>query len=61
MKQFCKWVLAFFHLSDAAVCELSAGRGLFDDFHDYQDDPDAGEPWHFVARQCKRCGKWFYI
>ena len=60
MKKFWKWFLARFHLSETAVCELSADRGPFDDFHDY-DDGIEGLPWHFVLLKCKRCGKEFYI
>ena len=51
-----KWFLAKFHLSDAAVCELSAGRGPWEDYHDYPDDI-IGTPSHFVELTCKRCGK----
>ena len=53
------WFLAFFHLSDTAVCQMSAGRGLCD-FHDYDDDV-VGEPAHFITLCCKRCGKSFTI
>ncbi len=54
------WFLARFHLSDAAVCRMSIGRGPHEDYHDYQDD-EHGQPWHFVLLKCKRCGKGFYI
>lgn len=54
------WVLARFRLSDAAVCEMSRGRGLADDYHDYPDS-DPPEPWHFHTHKCRRCGKEFTI
>ncbi len=60
MKCLWKWFLARFHLSDDAVCELSAGCGLWNDYHDYQDDVQ-GFPDHFVELTCKRCGKQFVI
>lgn len=52
--------LAFSRLSDAAVCEMSIGRGLANDYHDY---PDIAEkyPAHFETLQCCRCGKEFVI
>ncbi len=55
-----KWLLARFRLDMRAVCDLSAGRGLYDDFHDYPDDV-IGTPAHFVEMTCKRCGKRFCI
>ncbi len=57
MKRLWTWLLAFFHLSDDAVCEMSRGDA---DYHDYEDDI-CGQPWHFVTMQCKRCGKQFSI
>lgn len=60
MKRFFLWLLAILHASDYAVCEMSKGRGAFDDYHDYMDD-ECGEPWHFVPMRCRRCGKQFYI
>jgi len=54
------WFLAYFHLSDEAVCQLSVGRNLFDCYHDYHDSAD-GEPWHFTISTCERCGKEFTI
>ena len=53
------WFLAFFHLSDAAVCRLSQGCGLRD-YHDYPDSAH-GIPVHFATLRCKRCGKPFRI
>lgn len=60
MRRFWRWFLAFFRLDMDAVCELSAGRGLYDDYHDYPDDI-FGEPYHFTTLQCVRCGKKFTI
>lgn len=60
MKRFWLWVLAYFHLSDYAVCEMSRGLGLHSDYHDY-DDSEVGEPWHFAELTCRRCGKKFFI
>lgn len=55
-----RWLMAVWRIDLAAVCELSAGRGPHNDFHDYPDD-ETGQPWHFVPLKCKRCGKEFYI
>ena len=53
------WFLARLRLSNVAICEMSRGRNMFNDYHDY---PDAQEgPQHFVVMTCKRCGKEFYI
>ncbi len=60
LKRWYWWFLARFHLSDAAVCDLSRGRGPHDDYHDY-DDTEERQPLHFVLLTCKRCGKTFYI
>ena len=60
MNRFWLWVLARFYLNDNVVCQLSVGRGLHNDYHDYQDSI-AGTPWHFVILRCKRCGKEFVI
>lgn len=60
MRRFWRWFLAYFRLSDAAVCEMSQGRGPYDDYHDYPDSV-VGEPLHFYTHHCKRCGKAFYI
>lgn len=60
MKRLWLWFLARFRLSEKAVCEMSKGRGLFRDFHDYPDDIH-GEPIHFHVMTCKRCGKEFGI
>jgi hypothetical protein len=54
-----KWFLAFFHLSSAAVCEMSVGKGLAD-FHDYCDSYE-NAPMHFHVYECARCGKEFII
>ncbi len=58
-RRLLDWILAFFRLSDRAVCRLSAEPGL-PDYHDYPDS-EAGEPVHFVPLYCSRCGKEFYI
>jgi hypothetical protein len=60
MRRLWRWFLAYFRLSKKAVCEMSQGRGPFDDYHDYPDD-EFGLPAHFVPLVCKRCGKKFYL
>jgi hypothetical protein len=55
-----RWFLARFRLDLGAVCEMSAGRGTRDDYHDYHDSAE-GYPDHFVPLTCKRCGKKFFI
>lgn len=60
IRRFWRWFLARHRLDLDLVCELSKGRGLHDDFHDY-DDNDPPEPWHFYTMKCRRCGKSFYI
>lgn len=59
MNRMLKLVLAYFRLSKSAVCEMSVGRGMFDDFHDYHDS-DMG-PVHFHIHTCARCSKRFCI
>lgn len=51
-------LLATFHLSEYAVCEMSKGKELWNDYHNYHDD-ELGTPAHFVTLKCKRCGKEF--
>ena len=60
MKRFIKWLKAYYRLDLKLVCELSEGRGLWNDYHDY---PDSIEPFphHFYVHICKRCGKRFCI
>lgn len=53
-------ILAMLRLSQRAICEESAGRGEYDDFHDYQDDV-IGVPVHGLTLTCKHCGKGFKI
>ncbi len=60
LRDWWRWWLARTHLSESAVCELSVGRGMHDDYHDYHDSVE-GYPDHFVPLTCKRCGKRFYI
>jgi hypothetical protein len=55
-----RWFLAYFRLNKRIVCELSVGRGEFDDFHDYPDSTTP-VPWHFHRHRCVRCGKRFQI
>jgi hypothetical protein len=55
-----KLFLAHFRLSKRLVCELSAGRERWNDFHDYRDGK-LGYPAHFHVHTCKRCGKEFTI
>ena len=59
MRRLWLWFLARFRLSESAVCEMSAGRGLAD-YHEYEDG-DIGYPDHFVTHRCRRCGKGFTI
>lgn len=49
--------LAFFRVSDYAVCEMSKDMGDVD-YHDY---PDTEQPFHMVHLVCKRCGKRFVM
>ena len=60
LRRLWLWFLARFRLNDQAVCLMSQGRGLFDDYHDYPDD-EAGLPVHFATLRCQRCGKEFAI
>jgi hypothetical protein len=60
MKRYWKLFLAYFRMNQSAVCEMSIGRGEWDDFHDYPDDI-CGLPWHDVRMSCKHCGKRFFI
>ena len=55
-----KWFLAVWHISDKAVCEMSVGKSLWSDFHDYT-DADVKVPMHFYRYTCERCGKEFVI
>ncbi len=59
-KRIWKLFLARFRLSESAICEMSIGKDLFNDYHDYPDDIH-GLPWHFCELTCKRCGKKFVI
>lgn len=54
-----RWFLAWTRIDLDLVCELSREKGYVD-FHDYPDSVE-GEPWHFIALTCKRCGKQFTI
>lgn len=55
-----EWIKAYFRTDLKAVCRLSEGRGLYDDFHDYKDTADK-QPWHMEELECERCGKKFCI
>ena len=59
---WCRRLLAYWRLNSDAICVESAGRGLYDDYHDYPDavDDDLG-PVHFYTYRCRRCGKEFRI
>lgn len=60
MGRLVRILLAYFRLSNAAICEMSIGLDANHDFHDYPDDVDGGA-YHFMPLHCKRCGKRFYI
>ena len=60
MKRIWRLFLAYFRLDDEAICEMSAGRDLHNDFHDYADSV-FDSPLHFVTHRCVRCGKSFTI
>jgi hypothetical protein len=60
MSRWWRLFLAYFRLNKSAVCEMSRGRGLADDFHDYRDDASR-YPAHFHVLTCERCGKRFTI
>lgn len=45
IRTLIKYLLAFCHLSNKAVCEVSSKMGNYD-FHDYGDS-ELEEPWHF--------------
>ena len=62
MRHAWKRFLAYMRWNKSAVCEMSVGKGLHDDYHDYPDgtDDDLG-PVHFYTYTCRRCGKEFTI
>jgi hypothetical protein len=60
MCNFWRRFLAWTRWSKIAVCEMSVGRGMHDDYHDYPDSV-IGAPLHEYEHICKRCGKTFYI
>lgn len=60
LRYFRRWFIAFFHLDGRIVCEMSVGRGDYDDFHDYTDS-QSKYPGHLIAMSCRRCGKTFMI
>jgi hypothetical protein len=60
MARWWKFFLALTRLSSEAVCEMSAGRGLNNDFHNYRDSI-VGQPGNGYTHTCERCGKPFVI
>lgn len=60
MRRLWRWFLAWMRLDLKLVCELSKGRSMWDDYHDYPDTKD-GDPDHFSILKCARCGKSFLI
>lgn len=55
------WFKAYFRLDLKQVCEMSKGKGYFNDYHDYLDAGIDTIPMHGVLYTCERCGKNFYI
>lgn len=55
-----KYILARFRLNKRYVCEMSKGKGIYDDYHDYSDTKDKF-PLHLANLNCERCGKEFRI
>ena len=57
--------LAFFRISDRAICEESIGLGEHNDYHDYPDGVERlmgiDGAMHFYRYTCARCGKRFQI
>jgi hypothetical protein len=60
MARWWKFFLALTRLSSEAVCEMSAGRGLNNDFHNYHDSV-VGQPGNGYTHTCERCGKPFVV
>jgi hypothetical protein len=60
MARWWKFFLALTRLSSEAVCEMSAGRGLNNDFHNYRDSV-VGQPGNGYKHTCERCGKPFVV
>ncbi len=60
MPTWLRRILAYWRLNLDAVCEMSRGKSLIDDYHDYPDST-IGYPAHFYVHTCKRCGKAFTI
>jgi hypothetical protein len=53
--------LAYFRLNQRAICEMSKGRGMHDDYHDYADEDELAPATHEYLYKCRFCGKEFYI
>ena len=60
MPRLWKLFLAWTRWDLGVVCEMSKGRGKYDDFHDYPDSALAG-PVYMYDHICVRCGKVFCI
>jgi hypothetical protein len=60
MARWWRFFLALTRLSSEAVCEMSAGRGLNNDFHNYRDSV-VGQPGNGYTHTCERCGKPFVV
>jgi hypothetical protein len=60
LNNFWQWFLAYYRLDKKAICKMSIGKGLYDDYHDYKDDKDK-YPFHFADLTCERCNKKFRI
>ena len=63
----CLWrrFLAFYRLSNSAVCQESVGHDGHHDYHDYTDSVEYHEDnlgaVHFYEYTCRSCVKRFYI
>lgn len=60
MRRVWRRVQAWLRLDLQIVCEESAGKDEWTDFHDFYDN-DPPVPVHFQTMMCRRCGKVFYI
>ena len=60
LEHFWLLFLANMRFDKQVVCQMSVGRGLYDDYHDYPDSDDDA-PMHFHTYTCRRCGKEFGI
>lgn len=60
LKVLLKLIKAMYRIDMDAVCEMSKGKGLHNDYHEYTDSYTP-YPMHFHTYTCKRCGKQFTI